>query len=425
MGTATSPARSVDGNSITGQPYTTTVAGTYCLTASGPHTMTLQSSVWGPATFAFVLNSGGNGRIMEYDDTTGQGSRGTGELRKASSSAFSLSSLNGNWVFGMTGAALHSGGQVERFVDVGQFALASGQMTGGTCDINDGGSFQTCTFSGNVSSINAQTGRGTVSVQSSNGASNEVVYVVSSGELVMASLDSVPNTQVPLSVGLIERQSGSFNNGSLSGTGVLIAQDIHGADGRDQSAAGIVSLDGHGNFNITAMDEDLAGTITQDPPEQGTYTVLSNGALTFNCQSGGCPAGFLFAQNKGMFVGTGSSTLFGQLGPQSGGPFSNASISGNYFGGSLAPLDYLNANNELDVLATDGAGSLTMNGASSGADGLDQYFGGQATYNIAANGRGTAISPGDQAPAIVYVISPSAFVVMMPKSEARIDFFQH
>jgi hypothetical protein len=410
---------SVDGNSIAAQPFTVAMSGTYCINSSGLHTMTVQGSSWGPVTFAFVLNSDGNGRIIEYDDTTGQGSHGSGELRKANSSAFSLGALNGSWVFGLTGWALHPGNTVESFVDIGQFALANGSMTGGTCDSNDGGSFKTCTFSGNVSSIDPQTGRGTVTVQSSNGASHEAIYVVSAYELVMAGTDSVPNTQVPMQTGLVSQQNGPFNLGSLNGNEVIAMEGIHGSDGLDQSIAGIATLDGQGHFTVTAMDEDLNGDITQDPQQQGTYKVQSNGAFALDCQGGGCPIGYLWTQNKGVMIGTGNSIIFGQLGPQSGGPFSNASLSGTYYGGSSAPLDYVNSPNEVGVVSFNGAGSGNDSGLSSGSGGLDQWFNSPLTCRIASNGRGTGADG-----VVLYVGSPSFFIVLSNKAGAELGLYQ-
>jgi len=173
------------------------------------------------------------------------------------------------------------------------------------------------------------------------------------------------------------------------------------------------------------MDEDKAGTIQQDQPSQGTYSVAANGGMTFTCEGGGCPAGFVVSQNKAMFVGTGSNSIFGMMEPQTGGPFSNASLAGTYAGGTLAPLDYLNGHNEANVGSADGLGTLTVSGDSSGSGGLDQSFGQIVNYSIAANGRGTAEAQGDQAPSIVYIISPTKFVVMMPKTDARMDVFQH
>ena len=99
------------------------------------------------------------------------------------------------------------------------------------------------------------------------------------------------------------------------------------ATGLTNQSLRIFSFDGNGNFNIVAMDEDLAGTITQDQPLHGTYTVQANGAVDFGSRQ--IPAGFLVSQNKGFLVGRGASSIFGIMEPQTGGPFSNASISGD------------------------------------------------------------------------------------------------
>ena len=414
----------VDGNSTTSQPFTANVTGTYSISSIGLNLITLQGSGFAAMTFAFALNAGGNGQIIEYDDTTGQGSRGSGQLRKADGSAFSLNALNGGWTFDVNGASKHNSGQVYRFVDVGQFTLQSGNMTNGTCDTNDGGNYGTCTYTGTVTTVNSQTGRATVSGQSSNGPFDSVVYVVTSSEIIMAQADA-GSSGAPIAVGDVQRKSGSFTNASLNGNDVMVMQGIHGSDGVDQSILALISFDGNGNYNISTMDEDRAGTITQDQPQQGTYSVQSNGSVSFSCQSGGCPSGFLFALNKGVFVGTGSSIINGEIGPQASGPFSNASIAGNYVGGSMLPLDYENTHNELMVGTADGVGNMVVSGDSSSSDGLDQYFGTQVSYSIAANGRGTAIAQGDSRPSVVYVVSPSLFFVMMPSPDAELAVFQH
>ena len=86
-------------------------------------------------------------------------------------------------------------------------------------------------------------------------------------------------------VGSVAQQSGTFNNGSLNGSTVLYYQDIHGADGLDQSGAIIFSFDGNGHGTTLAADEDLAGTITQEQSWQATYSVQSNGALNLGAGS--------------------------------------------------------------------------------------------------------------------------------------------
>jgi hypothetical protein len=408
----------VDGNSVTGQPFNVApITGTYSITITGLNTLTIHGPSYGPVTFAFVLNSSASGRIIEYDDTTGQGSRGSGVLRKADPTAFSLSALNGGWVSGMTGVD-SSPGQYYRQVGAGQMSLANGSISNGTDDVNDGGTYSTFTFSGNLSSIDAQTGRGVATLQTPYGTAHLAVYVVSASELVMEQIDA----ENPMQVGSVLKQTGPFNNGSLNGLSVLYYQDIHGGDGLDQSGAMIFSFDGNGNDNNIAGDEDLAGTITQHLNPPGTYVVAANGAVDFGA---GNPAGFLVGHNLGFFVGRGSSSIFGTIEPQTGGPFSNASIAGTYAAGSLAPLDYVNASNEMDLGPADGLGTLTLNGDSSGAGGLDQWFGGVVNYSIASNGRGTAEAQGDRAPGVVYVISPTKWLVLQPKTDARVLVFGH
>ena len=225
----------VDGNPLAGQPFTSNVTGTYSISTTGLNLITLQGQSYGPATFAFVLASSGNGRIIEYDDPTGNGSRGSGVLRKATPAAFSLSALNGNWVLGMTG-----GDRTGRFVDAGVFTLAAGNLSNGVSDINDTGTYFTGTFFGNLSSIDAQTGRGVATIQTSFGdVRHEATYVVSSTEMILEQIDATPNSGIPVCVGSVMQQSGTFNNGSLNGTSVMYMQDIHGGDGKDQSQAGL------------------------------------------------------------------------------------------------------------------------------------------------------------------------------------------
>jgi hypothetical protein len=94
----------IDYNSLGGQPINAVVSGNYSISTTGLNLITFQGQSWGPATFAFVLDPSGNGRIIEYDHTTGQASRGSGALRKVTSSAFSPGALNGGWILGTSGS---------------------------------------------------------------------------------------------------------------------------------------------------------------------------------------------------------------------------------------------------------------------------------------------------------------------------------
>jgi hypothetical protein len=66
-----------------------------------------------------------------------------------------------------------------------------------------------------------------------------------------------------------------------------------------------------------------------------------------------------------------------------------------------------------------------VNGDKSKSDGLNQELGGIANYSIASNGRGTAESPGDPALSVVYVISPTKWLLLQPKTDAEVGVFEH
>jgi hypothetical protein len=188
----------------------------------------------------------------------------------------------------------------------------------------------------------------------------------------------------------------------------------------------LIHFDGNGNYNVLAADEDLAGIITQDATWQSTYTVQSNGVASLS-QPGHVPIPcFLYATNRCFLIGMGNNTVFGMSEPQTGGPFSLASVNGSYVAGALPPMDYDVSQNQILTGSGNGAGTTTFGGDGSDFEGLDQWFGLHITYTMAANGRGTGLAQGDETPSIVYMISPTKFLVMMSEEEdARMVVFEH
>ena len=444
----------VDFNAVNTAPVNTAVTGTYTVPATGLGILTLTSEQY-TVTLAFALFEDGNGRIIEYDDTTGSGSRGAGVLRKQDTSAFSLDIFAGTYVYGMTGA----GSSGERMVNVGELTVTTGDITNGLCDINDGGVFSTCTFTGTVSAVDPQTGRALVQNQGNNGPSNLAMYVVSANEAVLeqidsvpvpsnplpVQIDSVPGTSNPLLAGSMFEQTGlsgaraqgthRLSNGGtldgnadsmLDGTTVLYYQDIHSPDGADQSGAMILSFDGNGNFSTIAADEDLAGVITQKTALPDVYTVADNGAVSLGeafgaAGQGGAMEGFVISQSRALLVGTGANSIYAVVEPQEGGPFTDATIEGPYAGGTLEPLDYVNSRNEVDMASADAAGILTIDNDSSSQTGLGQQMGEIVNYTIDANGRGTTA---DTPPVVFYVISPDKIVILQPQMGADVNVLE-
>jgi len=110
--------------------------------------------------------------------------------------------------------------------------------------------------------------------------------------------------------------------------------------------------------------------------------------------------------------------------PQTGGPFSNASLAGSYAAGSLPPLDYQDGENEVAEGLADGLGTLTLTADSSDSGGLSQA-GMIVHYDVSANGTGAAQFPNEPVPAVVYMISPDRWIALLPDTDASVEVFQH
>jgi hypothetical protein len=144
-------------------------------------------------------------------------------------------------------------------------------------------------------------------------------------------------------------------------------------------------------------------------PFTGTYTVdtdgLGRGVITLTAHQSPKPF-YLVSPGKGFIISTGSSAESGVFEPQTGGPFSNTSLSGNHaLGTTPAPMSFFQ-NGIWGTLTPNGVGSLS---GSSAAASLT--FTG--TYSIAANGRAPlAITPSAGLPPniIFYLVSPAKAV---------------
>ena len=85
----------------------------------------------------------------------------------------------------------------NRFASAGDFQInASGTLTTGTIDTNDGGTVTPAAFlAGSYSAPDPSTGRGTASLSVNSGqAQNFAYYLVSPGELFQVSIDQVSQT---------------------------------------------------------------------------------------------------------------------------------------------------------------------------------------------------------------------------------------
>jgi len=174
---------------------------------------------------------------------------------------------------------------------------------------------------------------------------------------------------------------------------------------------GILSPTGVTTFTVT-FDENNAGTVSMNTIA-GTYTVASNGRVTL---TGGMnpPVIYVVSANKGFLVGTDTSVIAGSFEPQSGGPFTNASVVGNFAFGDVSPTVSAGTLSVGVVTANGAIPTGTINGTSDN-NSSGTLTGGQTfsdTYVVAPSGRTTTGSGNN----LLYIVSGTKAVLMNTKA---------
>ena len=402
-----------DFNGVHQGPEFDTFTGTYEIGSYNLGTMTINIPAHGNMTLAFSLDSTGNGRIIQFQNHEGWTS---GVLRKQDTSAFKLSSLAGTYVWGNPGTDW----QDNRQVSAGLSTLDSAGNITGSGDGTGNGNSKSFSFTGTMSNIDANTGR-TTAVLNGSGTSHFAYYVVSANEFLGTSTDNAQNTHnsIQTTTALRQANPGYYSNASLNGNTVYYSQAIFppSMGGGGRATIGLFAADGNGGGS-TIEDKNNDGTLTFDSGP-GTYSIAPSGRGAL----GDSMIVYLAGQNTGFFIG-GPPTNKAELGflqPQTGGPFSNASFSGNYYGGTLDPVEF-NSGTEVDWIYGDGAGGIIGGYKAMDIGGINQSFGdgGWATLNFSSNGRGVASFGG-----VAYAISPNKFVILPDNQYPKLMVIEH
>jgi len=205
------------------------------------------------------------GRMIEFDDNTGSGTRVSGIVRLQDSSAFSTG-LGGLYSFGLSG--WDSVG--SRYAAAGSVSANSGMLTSAAADINDGGVLQSAITGGSGTYSVGSNGRGTGTLTIGTNSLNLAFYVVSAQEVLIAST-GVPSSANPTVSGEAISAAGPFSAASLQNSHIFHIAGVTPI-GPDPSI-GILNFDGVSNFSGTQF-EDQAGTLGTTSLS-GTYTVDS------------------------------------------------------------------------------------------------------------------------------------------------------
>jgi hypothetical protein len=408
-----------NGNLIAGNTDVTVFGGTktnqgltnstYSVASNNSGTMSLNTAVNFPTdsfsfTFSFALDSfsslrvADEGRLIESDGTS---QTGTGFFVKQDPAAFSTAAISGGFAFGLAGPS-----GIGENVALGRFTASDGSLSAGHIDLigfGSGGLQPDQPFTGTYSVEGSGRGEATLNISGQPSALGLILYVVSSGESLW--MDASGNG----ATGMVLQQSvGPFNANSLNGTSVFGAAGFTVA-GNDVTV-GEVQFDGTGNLNGT-NDENYFGLAFSNEPISGTYTVDSNGlgrGAINEARGPGLSTFYLVSPGRGFIISGNDSLEFGTFEPQTGGPFSNASLSDNYALGTVPFLSSPGTSFVSGLLSADGAGDLS--GTLTTKAGTQTFAG---TFSVAANGRTTlSITPTSGSPSnlVFYFVSPSKAV---------------
>jgi len=368
-------------------------------------------------TVAFALGSLNNsgvatiGRLVEFDYTTATPNDfGSGVMYLQQSAAFALSSIKGPYAFQLIGQNTIPG---TRVVETGTVtADGAGNLGAGELDLNSDGTGTNTAFTGTLTTDPANTatfGRLNLSCTSCSAigaAGHEAVYIV------LANQALIITTDVEFSDGLMSgemrsQSSTSFANSDLKGSAVFYLEDVGNTAGDSRATLGLTTFDGAGNLTVVSQDKNDSGVHTTKTNQTGlTYSVAANGRVTITGANSPL-GGYLLSPTAAFLMETSGGTNAGFVEVQSGGPFSAASISGNYIFG-VAPQAVPASAVSSGIAASTGGGTLNVTSDESGQFGLALAQAITATgFNVAANGVGTD-SVGD----VIYMISPTKAVLI-------------
>ncbi len=377
--------------------------GAVLIGANGLGQLTLQLASSQTVTFALAApasistNNDTSVRIIEFDDKTGSGTRGSGVIKSSNSGAGSA--IVNNYAFSFSGVDSSQ----NPIAIAGSFkADGAGNITGFAADTNDNGVLTSQTaFTG---TYNVDALRGTMQFKLGGNTYNYSFYQKSPSELFVISVDTL-SSNVPLVSGLIEQQTGTFSTTSLKGAGVLELNGLAVLSGTHvpDVTLGLATADGNGNLGV--VYDEYKGQLLTPQTFNGTYSVDASSGRVALTSTGTPTILYLFNSNQAFVLGGDASASSGLLEPQSGSGFNSGSFKGNYLGGSL-PLSSPSAMNEVALAAADGNGNVTITYDNSGPKGLVTNTTTTGTYSVGSNGRIT-VTAADGTARVFYVVSPT------------------
>lgn len=413
-------------SSATTSPISTT--GSYTVGTDGRGTLQFNDGLT-PASFDFVLVNGSQLQIIGFDAT----GTATGQANAQVTSIFAstpLSALNGTYVFDFSGVDGSNG-----LSQIGEFAAdGAGNITGGSVDINDGGTLSQLQIFGSKTSCPsppsspssyslASNGRGTLTLTTCSGGPTLTLnfYVVTLGSAKFVGTNTTRQV-----AGFTSQQApnATFNTSAMSGSYVFL---LAGSESSGPIAtAGSFVADGNGNLTSGVLDENLNGTPAVDlsflpsGSSAGSYTVASNGRGTATFTTSGRTYTFVFYLGP---MGTSTTAVFqetdagiasdGNFTLQQTAAFALASVQGNY---AIETSGASGATSQVSTgqFGANGTGAITAGNMDTNTGGTlapGQPVTGSYTAP-ATNGRATLTLNSSTPNFAAYVISPTQVYIL-------------
>jgi hypothetical protein len=321
---------------LNGQQTLAFTASTYTIQADGRGVINLANAT-GALSFSITMLSPTKGLIVETD----LNATASGTLLIQSSSSFNVGGISGNYVFDFTG--LDPAGSPDSIV--GQFvSTGSGSLSSGVLDENDNAvASGAAPFSAGIYQMDGTngptSGRGTVTFTAHGFTFNYIFYIVNGSRVRMMETGTAGT--VGLTVGdAVSQSSVPASNANFNGNFVYLSS---GVGSRSQlTRIGRFTADGNGGLGSIFADTNDGGTAAQVPTgslSATTYAIDTNfpgsgrGTLTFTDSKRGAFSYIIYLSSSsgGVIQDVSKNTVGdGSIQLQTGAPFSNSSLAGNY-----------------------------------------------------------------------------------------------
>ncbi len=321
---------------------------------------------------------------------------------------FSNSNLSGQYTFQITGFDATSD-----FREAGVFtADGNGHITAGVDDLSRGTTATSTSLTGSYSISNDGTGALTLNVNNGRTLSLVITLATSSEGYLIVNTTNVTAT----GFGTFEQQTPSAFNATPTGTFVYQLHDVNNQ--QPLAAVGAFTVSGGAltgtedllQLGSSATSGAITGNFNAPDSTSGRGTgilVDSLGTFSFNYY-------IVNANSIRLFSITSGEMGLGRAEAQTGGPFSNASLSGSFAFGTVG-----DTNNAFRGVNT--AGAITSNGTGTiSAGAFDSVQDGNAsanvqatgTYSVASDGRAT-ITLNNSIQYIAWLVGPSRAFLMV------------